>query len=204
MIRINLLPHRELKRQARRKQFGLLCFFAALVGAGIVGLVGFYMSAQISAQNDTNNFIRNDIKKLDDEIKEIAKLRDEIEGLKARQKAVEDLQSDRNLPVYVLDELVKNTPDGIYLRTLRQTGGRVSLNGYAANNAKVADYVRNLANNSPYINAPELVEIKAISVGQGASAKRLNEFTMNVSIRRPQAPAPAPAAAPKPAAPAKT
>jgi type IV pilus assembly protein PilN len=196
MIRINLLPHRELKRQARRQQFYILCAVVAAIGAGIVGLVGGYISTQISDQNNTNAFIEKENKKLDDDIKEIARLEDEIRGLKARQKAVEDLQGDRNLPVHLLDELVKVTPDGIYLRSLKQVGAKVAVNGLAANNAKVADYVRNLTRNA-WIAAPELVEIKAVSVPSGTTTKRLNEFTMNVSIVRPKDPAPgAPGGAP--------
>lgn len=197
MIRINLLPHRELKRQARRRQYYILCAAVAGIGAAIIGAVGAYISSQISAQNDTNAFIERENKKLDDDIKEIAKLEDEIRGLKARQKAVEDLQGDRNLPVHLLDELVKVTPEGIYLRALRQTGARVTVNGLAANNAKVADYVRNLTKNS-WLAAPELVEIKAVSVNTGGVAKRLNEFTLSVSIVRPKDPVPGatPAAVP--------
>ena len=201
MIRINLLPHREIKRQARRRQFYILCGVVAAIGAAIVIAVGGVIQGQISAQKESNDFIKKENGKLDADIKEIAKLRDEIEGLKARQKAVEDLQGDRNLPVHVLDELVKNTPEGIYLRTIRQTGGRVSLNGLALNQAKVADYVRNLGNNSPWLANPELVEIRATTSGQGTQARRLNEFTMNVAIRRPTVVEPAAAAA-KPAAPA--
>ena len=201
MIRINLLPHREIKRQARRRQFYILCGVVAAIGAAIVIAVGGVIQGQISAQKESNDFIKKENGKLDADIKEIAKLREEIEGLKARQKAVEDLQGDRNLPVHVLDELVKNTPEGIYLRTIRQTGGRVSLNGLALNQAKVADYVRNLGNNSPWLANPELVEIRATTSGQGTQARRLNEFTMNVAIRRPTVVEPAAAAA-KPAAPA--
>ena len=197
MIRINLLPHRELKRQARRRQYYILCAAVAGIGAAIIGAVGAYISSHISAQNDTNAFIERENKKLDDDIKEIAKLEDEIRGLKARQKAVEDLQGDRNLPVHLLDELVKVTPEGIYLRAVRQIGTRVTVNGLAANNAKVADYVRGLSKNM-WLEKPELVEIKAVSVGAGSAAKRLNEFTMSVSIVRAKDPVPGavPATAP--------
>lgn len=192
MIRINLLPHRELKRQARRRQFGVLCAIVAAIGAGIVIAVGGVIQGQISAQKESNAFIKKENDKLESEIKEIAKLREEIEGLKARQKAVEDLQGDRNLPVHVLDELVKNTPEGIYLKSIKQTGARVALSGVAANQAKVADYVRNLANNSPFLTSPDLVEIRSVTVG----TRRLNDFTMNVSIKRPKAPDPEPVSAP--------
>ena len=200
MIRVNLLPHRELKRQARRRQFGVLCAIVAAIGAAIVIAVGGVIQTQISDQKASNEFIKKENDKLDNDIKEIAKLREEIEGLKARQKAVEDLQGDRNLPVHVLDELVKNTPEGIYLRSIKQTGGRVALSGLAANQAKVADYVRNLGNNSLWLANPELVEIRATSAGQGTQARRLNDFTMNISIKRPKVEVPA-AAQPKPPAP---
>lgn len=195
MIRINLLPHREIKRQARRRQFAVLCAVFAGIGVAVVGAVGAFISGQISSQKDTNAFIERENKKLDDDIKEIAKLEEEIRGLRARQKAVEDLQGDRNLPVHLLDELVKVTPDGIYLRSLRQVGARVTINGLAANNAKVADYVRNLTRNN-WLAGPELVEIKAVVVGAGGAAKRLNEFTMNVSIVRPKDPVPGAPGAP--------
>jgi type IV pilus assembly protein PilN len=199
MIRINLLPHRELKRQARRRQFYIMCGVFAAIGAAVVGAVGVVIGGQISSQQAVNAFIKKQNQKLDDDIKEIAKLEDEIRGLQARQKAVEDLQGDRNLPVHLLDELVKVTPDGIYLRSIKQTGTRVAINGYAANNAKVADYVRNLTRNA-WLGSPELIEIKAVTAGTGAAAKRLNEFTMNVSITRPKDPAPAASAPGQPAA----
>ena len=202
MIRINLLPHREIKRQARRRQFYILCGVIAAIGAAVVGIVGGFITGQISSQNETNAFIEKENKKLDDDIKEIAKLEDEIRGLEARKKAVEDLQGDRNLPVHLLDELVKVTPDGIYLRSLKQVGGRVTVNGLAANNAKVADFVRNLTRNT-WLATPELVEIKAVMVAGPGPAKRLNEFTMIVSIVRPKDPAPVAVPAAGPAAPAK-
>ena len=192
MIRINLLPHRELKRQARRRQFGILCGVMIAIGAAIIIAIGGVIQSQITAQKESNAFIKAENDKLDNDIKEIAKLREEIEGLKARQRAVEELQGNRNLPVHVLDELVKNTPEGIYLKSIRQTGGRVALTGVAANQAKVADYVRNLGNNSEWLTGPELVEIRATTVG----TRRLNDFTMNVSIKRPKAPDPEPAAKP--------
>jgi type IV pilus assembly protein PilN len=204
MIRVNLLPHRELKRAARRQLFYALCVVSAVVGGAIVLAVGLFINGEITSQNNSNTYIKKKNLELDAEIKEIAKLRDEIESLKARQKAVEDLQGDRNLPVHVLDELVKTTPEGIYLRSLKQQGTRVTLNGLAANNAKVADYVRNLGNNSPWLTAPDLVEIKATIIGTGAAAKRLNEFTLAVSIRRPkepEAPVTPPPATPPAAAP---
>ena len=192
MIRINLLPHRELKRQARRRQFAVLGGIVAAIGAVIVVVVGGVIQTQISTQKESNVFIKKENDKLDSEIKEIAGLRQEIESLKARQKAVEDLQGDRNLPVHVLDELVKNTPEGIYLKSIKQTGARVALNGIAANQSKVADYVRTLGNNSQWLASPDLVGIQAVTVG----TRRLNDFTLNVSIKRPKAPDPEPASGP--------
>lgn len=195
MTKINLLPHRELKRKARRRDFGIMAFVVAAIGAAIVFAAGFVIQQYIDVQKAKNDHIQVQSKKLDEEIKEIAKLREEIEALKARQKAVEDLQADRNLPVHVLDELVKQTPEGIYLRNIKQTGMRVVVSGQAMNNARVADYVRNLSNNSPWLVAPDLVEIRAVTTGTGSSARKLNDFSLGVNIQRQKAPEPKPAAA---------
>ena len=191
MTKINLLPHRELKRKARRRDFGIIAAIVAVIGAVIVAAVGFVIQQYIDGQNDKNKFIVEQSKKLDEEIKEIAKLKEEIEALKARQKAVEDLQADRNLPVHVLDELVKQTPEGVYLRSVKQEGMRISVNGLALNNARVADYIRNIGNNSPWVASPDLVDIvsKSITQGSGNSAvtRRLSDFTLGMTIQRQKA-----------------
>jgi type IV pilus assembly protein PilN len=215
MIKVNLLPHRELKRKARRTQFYVMAGFVALVGLGIVGAVGFVYDQYISDQKRTNNFIVGENKKLDAEIAEIAKLKEEIEGLKARQKAVEDLQADRNLPVHMLDELVKFTPDGISLFTVKQSGLKVEVSGMTINNARVADYLRNLANNSVWLERPELQVISGagpngVALPEGIAkspqlvnmAKRSQQFRLSANIKRAKLPEPGKGDAPKGAAPA--
>lgn len=186
MVRINLLPHREEKRKQRKIAFIRMLALAAALGFAVSVAYAAFMATKISDQNQRNEFIRAENAKLDQQIKEIATLKQEIEALKARQQAVEDLQSDRNQPVYLLDELVKQVPEGIYLRALKQDNQRVALSGYAQSNERVSELLRNLGNNSSWLERPDLVEIKAATVGQGKDAKRVFEFTVNVGIKRPR------------------
>ena len=186
MIRINLLPHREERRKQRKNAFIAMMIGAAVIGGLIVLLVGIVIANKISSQNQRNEFIKAENRRLDVEIKEIATLKAEIESLKARQQAVEDLQGDRNQPVYLLDELVKQVPEGVYLRSFKQDGQRVVLNGYAQSNERVSELLRNLSNNSAWLQRPDLIEIKAVSAGVGKDAKRVFDFTINVGIKRPR------------------
>ncbi|NMM26308.1 MAG: PilN domain-containing protein [Glaciimonas sp.] len=186
MIRINLLPHREEKRKKRQSEFYAMLGLGGTVAALIVILVGFGIGNKISAQEQRNNFIKVENAKLDIQIKEISMLKQEIDALKARQQAVEDLQGDRNQPVYLMDELVKQTPEGIYLRAFKQDGQRVVMNGYAQSNERVSEFLRNLSNNSSWLNLPELIEIRSTNLGQGKDAKKVFEFTINVGIKRPR------------------
>lgn len=186
MIRINLLPHREERRKQRINAFIAMMGVTAVVGALIVLLVGVVIANKISAQTQRNEYIKTENKKLDEEIKEIATLKAEIESLKARQQAVEDLQGDRNQPVYLMDELVRQVPEGVYLRAFKQEGQRVVMNGYAQSNERVSELLRNLSNNSPWLERPDLIEIKATNIGQGKDAKRVFDFTVNVGIKRPR------------------
>jgi len=186
MVRINLLPHREEARKQRKQAFFQLLGLAAVVGAVIVVSIAGYFAAKISEQNQRNAFIRAENAKLDTQIKEIASLKQEIDALKARQQAVEDLQSDRNQPVYLMAELVKQVPEGIYLRSFKQDGQRVILNGYAQSNDRVSELLHNLGNNSPWLERPDLIEIRSTTSGHGASGHKVFEFTVNVAIRRPR------------------
>jgi type IV pilus assembly protein PilN len=186
MVRINLLPHREEKRKLRKAAFYRLLTLSGLSGLAIVVAVAGLYAAQISMQEQRNNFIRAENTKLDGEIKEIANLKQEIEALKARQQAVEDLQSDRNQPVYMMDELVKQVPEGIHLRSLRQEGQRVVVSGYAQSNERVSELLRNVGNNSAWLERPDLIEIRSTTLGQGRDSKRVFDFTINVGIKRPR------------------
>lgn len=187
MIKINLLPHREEKRKQRRKAFLAMLALSALVGGIILVLVGGVIANSISNQAARNTIVRNANAKLDAEIKEIASLKQEIDSLKARQQAVEDLQSDRNQPVHLLDELVKQVPEGIYLKSFKQEAQRVVLNGYAQSNERVSELLRNLSNNSPWLERPDLIEIRSTGIGQGRDAKKVFDFTINVGIKRESA-----------------
>jgi type IV pilus assembly protein PilN len=205
VILINLLPHREEKRQQRKKAFFVALALAAVAGAVVVG--GWYSVLQQmkSAQLARNELLRSEIKKLDTQIKDIAMLRTEIEALKARQKAVEDLQTDRNTPVYLINELARQVPEGIFLSAIRQNGNVVTVTGVAQTNERVSEFLRNTLYSSPWLEKPELVEIKA-AAGQArdrdrdrGDQRRLFEFTMRVSIKRPPSVVAAEAAASAPA-----
>jgi type IV pilus assembly protein PilN len=186
MIRINLLPHREEKRKQRKNAFYMMLALFGIVGAVVVLVVGIAIANSISNQNQRNEFIKAENTKLDSQISEIAALKDEIAALKARQQAVEDLQGDRNQPVYLMDELVKQIPEGAYLRAFKQEGQRVAIHGYAQSNERVSELLRNLGNNSPWLERPELIEIRSASIGQGKDAKRVFDFSINVAIKRPR------------------
>lgn len=205
MILINLLPHREEKRRRRKQAFYATLGLSAVIGALVT--VGWYgvLEQMISSQQDRNAFLKSEIAKLDEQIKDIANLRAEIDSLKARQKAVEDLQTDRNMPVNLLNELVKQTPEGVYLSAIKQDGQTVTVAGVAQTNERVSELLRNTAYNSPWLERPELIEIKAASLKpDGREQRRLYEFSMRVGLKRPQdadaskaVPAPGAASAPK-------
>lgn len=203
MILINLLPHREAARKRRQDVFNLSLALAALAGGVIAGVIYLWIQGQISAQQDQNMLLQSEIRKLEGQIKEIAGLEGEIAALRARQQAVEDLQSDRNLPVHLLSELVKQLPDGVYVTSMKQDNQQVSLQGVAQSNERVSELLRNLANNTAWFTKPELVEIVAGNVTVGArEQRRVANFTIKVRLVRAseaQKAAPAAAAAPGPA-----
>ena len=195
MIRINLLPHREERRKAQRKHLAILAGMVAALATALVVLVHGVIAGYIAVQDDRNTFLKTENARLDKEIEEIKKLREEIAALLARKQVIERLQSDRAQSVYLLEQLVRQVPDGVYLKTVRQQGIRVQLVGYAQSNARVSTLMRNVAS-SPYLQNPELVEIKASTVNN----KRVAEFTMFMSLKPRQAEEPAKPAAPAPAA----
>ncbi len=192
MILINLLPHREEKRRQRKRSFFVGLGACAVGGVAAAGLWFSVLQQMTSAQESRNDFLKTEIARLDIQIKDIATLRTEIEALKARQKAVEDLQTDRNVPVHLLDELVRQTPEGVYLTSIKQNAQVVSIIGVAQTNERVSEFLRNALYNSPWLEKPELVEIKSISqTTTGREQRRLSEFSMRVTLKRPQSAAPA-------------
>jgi type IV pilus assembly protein PilN len=200
VILINLLPHREEKRAARKRAFFVALGVAAALGVVVIGIWYSVLQQLTAAQQVRNTFLKSEIAKLETQIKDIANLRGEIEALKARQRAVEDLQTNRNIPVYLLDELVKQTPEGIYLTSIRQNAGVVTVAGIAQTNERVSEFLRNTQYNSKWLERPELVEIKAVSLqGTNREQRRLFDFSLRVTMKRPAAPAPA-ASAPAAAA----
>ncbi len=185
MILINLLPHREVARKRRRDLFNVSLGFSALVGGVIAGIVFLWYQAAISAQQNTNSILTSEIAKLEIQIKDIAGLEAEIAALRARQQAVEDLQSDRNLPVHLLTELVNQLPDGVFIAKMVQDNQVVTINGTAQSNERVSELLRNLANNTPWFSKPELVEIIAGTVALSPKdQKRVANFVIKVKLVR--------------------
>ena len=192
MIRINLLPHRTEKRRAKQIQFALLSGISLIAGIVIVGFVHVAIDTQISYQARRNDYLKQQVAILDKEIAEIKKLREQTQSLLARKNVVENLQSTRASVVHLMDQILRILPDGVYLRSLKQTGDKISIIGLAQSNARVSTLMRSIED-SPWINSPTLVEIHASSTG-GA---RLSEFSLNFYMTKLEAVA-APAT-PKPA-----
>jgi type IV pilus assembly protein PilN len=184
-MRINLLPHREQKRQARQRQFVSLAIVLAIFGVAIVALVHAVLAARIDDQQSRNKLLKTKIAELDAQIKEIDKLRDQIQQVLARKQVVESLQANRNEAVHLLDQLVRQLPEGVYLQSVKQTDKRVQIVGYAQSNARVSTLMRNIEG-SPWLEKPSLVEIKLVNMpAQGRTpAQQLNQFTLNFEIRR--------------------
>lgn len=179
MIRINLLPHREEKRKARRQQFYSLLGMVTVLGALIVFLVYTVISGYVSTQESKNEFLKQKIAVLDKEIEQIKRLKEQTQALLARKQVIESLQRDRAEAVRLLSELVKQMPEGVYIRSLRQDGVKISLGGYAQSNARVSTLMRNIEA-SPWLEKPRLIEIKAVQVDK----RRLNEFNLEVALKR--------------------
>ncbi len=179
MMRINLLPHREEARKARRQQFFSLLGMVAVLGGLVVFLVYSVISGYIGSQEEKNEFLKKEIAVLDKQIDQIKRLKEQTQALLARKQVIEALQQDRGETVHLLSELVKQVPEGVYLKSLKQDGVKVNLTGYVQSNARVSTLMRNLEA-SPWLERPELIEIKAVVVDK----RRLNEFGMNVYLTR--------------------
>jgi len=185
VILINLLPHREAARKLRSDVFNLSLGASALVGGLLAGIIFLWYQAQISGQQGKNQILQTEIKHFDEQIKDIANLEAEITALLARQQAVEDLQADRNLPVHLLTELVKQLPDGVYVVSVRQDNQTITLQGVAQSNERVSELLRNLNSNSPWLARPELVEIVAGTVAIGPhEQRRVANFTIRARLMR--------------------
>lgn len=186
MILINLLPHREVARKRRKDVFTLSLAAAVLAGVLVSSVIYTWIQGQIASQQRQNEILKTEIKVLEGQIKEIATLEEEIAALRARQQAVENLQADRNLPVHLLSELVKQLPDGVYVTSMRQENQLVAMQGVAQSNERVSELLRHLANDSPWFTKPELVEIVAGNVTLGSrDQRRVSNFTIRVRLMRP-------------------
>lgn len=179
MIRINLLPHREEKRKARRQQFFVLSGMVVVLSGLIVFLVYSIIGGYVSNQEERNAFLKKEIALLDKQIAEIKRLQEQTQALLSRKQIIESLQGDRAEAVYLLNELVKQVPEGIYLKSLKQTGRAIQMVGYTQSNARVSTLMRNLEA-SPWIEQPKLLEIKAVTLDK----QRVSEFSLNATMTR--------------------
>jgi type IV pilus assembly protein PilN len=196
MIRINLLPHREIRRKRQQQHFFIMLGVVAAVGAAIwFGISYGYLAGQLNDQQARNNYLQDEINKLDKQIAEINKLKEQTAALLERKRVVEELQANRSEVVHLLDQLVRQLPEGVYLRAVKQTGNRVTINGLTQSQARVSTLMRNLES-SPHLEGPGLVEVKAAQ----AAGARTNEFTLTINVTRPKADAGAAKPGVKPAA----
>jgi type IV pilus assembly protein PilN len=182
MMRINLLPHREIRRKQQQQQFIAALALVAIVGAALVYGIYYYLSEQYDDQVGRNKYLTEEIAKVDKEIAEINRLKEQTASLLARKQVVETLQSNRSETVHLLDQLVRQLPDGMFLKSVKQTGAKVVINGVTQSQARVSTLMRNLES-SQKLGNPALIEIKALPQG----TTRANEFSMNVDIVRPKA-----------------
>ena len=179
MIRINLLPHREIRRKQQQKEFFIMLGAVAGLGAAIWFATHSYLSGVLEEQNGRNTYLEQEIATLDKQIEEIKKVQEQTAALLQRKTIVESLQANRAETVYLLDQLVRQLPDGVYLKGVQQRGNKVAINGFAQSNARVSTFMRNLES-SPYLEKPNLVEIHAVT----DKSSRLSEFSLNVSLAR--------------------
>jgi len=184
VIRINLLPHRAEKRRARQIQFIALSVISVVLAGLLVGVVQVAIGAQISYQERRNTYLKQETLVLDKQIAEIKKLREQTQSLLARKNVVENLQSTRSDVVHLLDQMLRILPDGVYLKSLKQTGNRIALDGYAQSNARVSTLMRAIED-SPWLDSPTLIEIHATTAGGG----RISEFSLNFNLTKQQKPA---------------
>jgi type IV pilus assembly protein PilN len=181
MIRINLLPHRQAAREQRKREFVMMLVLAGLIAGAIWYLGSTYLESKISDQSARNQLLKDETAKLDKQIEEIKKLKEQTTALLARKQVVEGLQTNRAEVVRILDQLVRQLPDGVYIKGVKQVGERLNISGYAQSNARVSTFMRNLETSTAMTN-PELVEVKAVEVAK----QRANEFSLNVKVKSPQ------------------
>jgi type IV pilus assembly protein PilN len=190
MIRINLLPHREEKRRFKRQQFFASAGLVVVLAAAIAGLGWSVIAGYIGAQKEKNEFLTREIATLDKQIAQIKDLQAKIRLQVARKEIIESLQRDRAEPVNLLNELAKQTPDGVYLKSFKQAGTTVSLDGYSQSNARVSTFMRNIESSATF-QQPRLIETKAATV----SGRRLQEFKLTAVVTREPVAGPGPATA---------
>lgn len=185
MILINLLPHREIANKRRKEVFQMAMFGALLAGLLAAAVVFSIYQALIDSQQERNSYLKSEISQLDNQIKDIQGLEEEINSLKARQKSVEDLQADRNLPIYLFSDITQLLPEGVYITSMKQTGLNVEVKGSAQSNERVSEVLRNISNGSPWFTKPILKEIVSGTVEVAPKdLRKVVTFTMSFTLVR--------------------
>ncbi len=185
MILINLLPHREAAKLKRKESFFVSLAASALLGGLLAVLIFVWYQVQITDQKARNTVLRTENARLDVQIKDVATLQKEISGLRSRQEAVEDLQTERNLPVHLLNEIVKQVPDGVFVKSLKQEASLVAITGVAQSNERVAEFLRNLSSENLYVTKPELIEIVAGTTAlTPKDQRRVSNFVVRVQLKK--------------------
>ncbi|MFN8986130.1 MAG: PilN domain-containing protein [Burkholderiales bacterium] len=182
MTRINLLPHREEKRKARQRQLAMLAGLTSAMALALSALLWVVFTAQVDNQKSRNQYLSGEIAKLDKQIEEIRKIREETASLLAKKQVVEGLQSNRSEPVQLLDQMLRQLPEGLYLKSIRQSGNKINVTGYTQSQARVSAFMRNIEA-SPFLENPNLIEIKAVTV----AGQRANEFNLDFFVKRVKA-----------------
>jgi type IV pilus assembly protein PilN len=182
MIRVNLLPHREAKRKARQQQLAILAGLTSALALALGGLLWVVFNAQVDNQKSRNQYLSGEITKLDKQIEEIRKIREETASLLAKKQVVEGLQVNRSEPVQLLDQMLRQLPEGLYLKSIRQSGNKINVTGYTQSQARVSAFMRNIEA-SPFLENPNLIEIRAVTV----AGQRANEFNLDFFIKRVRA-----------------
>ena len=183
MARINLLPWREERRKARQKEFAGMLGLAALGGVLASFLIISLYNGRISGQTARNDYLRGEITKVDEQIKEIDALDQQKSKLLARKEVIEQLQSNRSQMVHLFDSLVRTIPEGVALTAIQQEGDILTLSGRSQSNARVSTYMRNLEG-SGWMTNPDLNVIEAKEGNPGLPY----EFNLKVKLANPNAP----------------
>jgi type IV pilus assembly protein PilN len=184
-VKINLLDWRTEVSNFRQQQFLAMMMLGVALAAGGVGMVWYGVTDAIEFQKERNAFLQNQIAEMDKKIKEIEELEKVKANLLARMKVIEELQASRTAMVHFFDEVLNTLPDGVYIKTLKQTGSTVTIDGVAESNGRVSAYMKNIES-SRWFAEPRLIVINTKDVNK----RRQGDFQLvfkNLTKEKPGA-----------------